>query len=371
MLALIACTAATTAPTASEHADAPVAPAQAPATPPQSITITGVDLHDGTVLRHGDTYYLYGTMYGCGFHWGDPGTPWCGFGVSTAPSLAGPWSQPTLLFDPDTAAPGTGKTFRELCRLYGAGCFNPRVVQRAGWGPNDGAWILWFNAPADFTMRRANAYWVMGGNNPAGPFGPQAGPPFGSVNKPALWSCHDNGDFSLVLDNPRPPMLLCTMADQTLAAERLDQWGTGGQPGQPKRHQLAGATRAEAPGAYRDPATGVWIMTWNELNCGYCSGAPTSYATAPTVDGPWTSPATVNSQWGSTPLGRRGISATSCGGQPRTVFEVDGAAYQLIDLWGAGGNQTGAGIHFERLEYRGEGAPNQPHQPFTPWRCGA
>mgnify|MGYP006976786279 CR=1 FL=1 len=112
-------------------------------------------------------------------------------------------------------------------------------------------------------------------------------------------------------------------------------------------------------------------MTWNEFNCGYCSGAPTSYATASAVDGTWVNPATVNPQWGSTPLGRRGISATSCGGQPRTVFEVDGQAWQWIDLWGQGGNQTHARVPLEPLIYRGEGAPNQPHQPFVPWRCGA
>lgn len=344
---------------------APRADAEVPP-PPGSVTITGLDLHDGTIVKDGDRYILVGTRYGCGFTWGVAGTPWCGFGVSTAPSLAGPWSVPQLLFDPNLVSPYSGTSFRELCGRGGAGCFNPRLVQRTGWGPNDGAWILWFNAPADFP--RGNAYYALGGNSPTGPFGPAAGAPFGSIGKPSLWSCHDNGDFSIVRDDPRPPMMLCTMADQTLGSERLSYWGASGERGT-GRHNLAGAVKAEAPGAYRD-GSGKWVMTWNELNCGYCAGAPTSYATSTAIDGAFSSPLNVNNAWGATPLGRRGLSATSCGGQSRTVTVLDGQAWQVIDLWGAGGNQTQAAIHLEPLTYRGPGAPNRPHQPFAPWACG-
>lgn len=337
-----------------------------PAQPPGSVTITGLDLHDGTVIKNGDTYYLYGTRYACGFQWGVSGTPWCGFGVSTAPSLSGPWSTPTLLFNPNDISPYSKTSFRTLCGKGGAGCFNPRLVQRSGWGPNDGAWILWFNAPADYPV--ANAYYAMGCNSPTGPCGANAGAPFGSTSKPNLWSCHDNGDFSIVRDDPRPPMMLCTMADQTLGSERLSFWGASGQQGT-GRHNLAGAAKAEAPGAYRTPS-GTWVMTWNELNCGYCAGAPTSYATSSAVDGAWSSPPNTNTSWGSTPLGRRGLSATSCGGQSRTVTVLDGQAWQVIDLWGQGGNQTNAAVHLEPLTYRGPGVANRPHQPFQPWRCG-
>lgn len=336
---------------------------------PASATIAGLDLHDGTIVQDGDRLIMVGTRYGCGFAWGVAGTDWCGFGVSTAPSLQGPWSTPTLLFDPNIPAPGTGKTFRQLCAAAsGAGCFNPRMTQRSGWGPNDGAWILWFNAPADFVLRGANAYWALGGNSPTGPFGAQAGGPFGSTGKPALWSCHDNGDFSIVRDDPRPPMMLCTMADQTLSSERLSYWGASGEQGT-GRHNLAGAVKAEAPGGYRD-ASGAWIMTWNELNCGYCAGAPTSYATSSAIDGTFTSPPNANTAWGATPLGRRGISATSCGGQARTVTVLDGQAWQVIDLWGTGRNQTWSPVHLEPLNYLGASPERVPHQPFAPWTCG-
>ncbi|MFD0571944.1 hypothetical protein ACFQ0T_25405 [Kitasatospora gansuensis] len=65
---------------------------------PMPVTIKSIDLHDGMVLKDGSTYYLYGTEYGCGFRWLDARAPWCGFGVSTAPSPDGPWSPPRLLF---------------------------------------------------------------------------------------------------------------------------------------------------------------------------------------------------------------------------------------------------------------------------------
>lgn len=342
----------------------------APVPPPASVTIAGLDLHDGTIVKAGSTFYLYGTRYGCGFQWGINGTPWCGFGVSTAPTLNGPWSAPTLLFNPNDLSPYAKMSFKTLCGSQsGAGCFNPRMIQRTGWGANDGAWILWFNAPADFARAGANAYYALGCNSPTGPCGAAAGPPFGSTGKPSLWSCYDNGDFGIVLDNPRPPMMLCTMRDQTLGSERLSYWGASGEQGT-GRHNLAGATKAEGPGAYRDPATGTWVLTFNELNCGYCSGSPTSYATSSSVDGVWTSPPNVNTAWGAVPLGRRGISATSCGGQARTITVLDGQAYQVIDLWYGSRNETNAPVQLEPLTYRGPGPIGGVHQPFMPWRCG-
>jgi hypothetical protein len=340
-----------------------------PAPPPGSVTIAGLDLHDGTIVKDGNQYVLVGTRYGCGFQWGAAGTPWCGFGVSTAPTLTGPWSTPQPLFNPADTSPYSGTSFRALCGQYGAGCFNPRLVQRTGWGPDDGAWILWFNAPADYQRAGANAYYSMGCASAAGPCG-VAGGAYASVTKPSLWSCTGNGDFSLVRDDPRPPMMLCTMPDQTLASERLSFWGATGERGT-GRQKLAAAVKAEAPGAYRDPATGAWLMTWNEFNCGYCSGSPTSYATSTAIDGAFTSPPNSNTAWGATPLGRRGLSATSCGGQARTVTVLDGQAWQVIDLWGPGGNQAGAAVHLEPLTYRGAAPFGQPHQPFAPFTCGA
>jgi len=69
---------------------------EAPATP-GSVTLSGLDLHDGTIVQDGGKVYAYGTRYGCGFRWLHR-SPWCGYGVSEAASLTGRWSRPKLLF---------------------------------------------------------------------------------------------------------------------------------------------------------------------------------------------------------------------------------------------------------------------------------
>jgi len=328
------------------------------------VDVTGVDLHDGMVTQVGAVTYLYGTEYGCGFTWGQHNTPWCGFGVATSTDLVH-WTTPVLLVKPTDTDPWTGTTWQVECGGTGAGCFNPRMIQRTGWGPNDGVWILWFNAPADYNRSFANAYYAMGCNGPAGPCGQNAGPPFGSTHKPSLALCGGNGDLALVPQVGAPPVLLCTNADQTLSEEQLSVWGTDGV-GTGATH-LAGLGNVESPGAYRD-SSGTWILTYSDPNCGYCTGDGTGYATAPTVTGPWTAPAATGVAPPAT--GRRDLSATSCGGQPRTVSVINGQPYEGIDLWTGSLNEPGAGLHYEPLTYTATGgAPGTVWQPFTPWPC--
>jgi len=323
-------------------------PSAAAAVPPAPVTLTGIDLHDGQIVKSGSTYYLYGTMYGCGFQWAQAGTPWCGFGVSTAPALEGPWTAPKLLFSPTDTDPWTGTTWAVECGGTGAGCFNPRMLIRSGWGPDDGVPILWFNSPADYARSKANAYNAMGCNSLTGPCGPSAGAPYGSYAKPALYVCGGNGDFTLAAVGGQLPAIICTMpGTSALAVEQLTKWGTGGTGTGAKN--VAGLTGVESPGAWQDPTTGTWVMTYSDPACGYCAGTGTSYATAPTVYGPWTAPA--NAGWSAPATGRRDISATSCGGQPRTVSLVDGVPWQGIDLWRGTADETLAGLHFEPLTY--------------------
>lgn len=329
---------------------------------PATFDVAGVDLHDGMMLQQGGTYYLYGTEYGCGFNWLTHGTPWCGFGVSTATSLAGPWSVPVLLFSPSAVDPWTGTTWTVECGGTGAGCFNARMIQRT-WGPGDGVWILWFSAPADYTRSTANAYYAMGCNGPAGPCGYVA--PNGSVHKPSLRVCGGNGDIGFAQPVGAAPYLLCTNANQTLSEEQLGFWGVDGTG--VGSTALAGLPDVESPGAYLD-AGGTWVLTYSDPNCGYCDGDPTGYATASSPAGPWTAP--VEAGFGAPPAGRRDLSATSCGGQARTVSILGGQAYEGIDLWTGSANETAAGLHFEPLTYRGGAPPpGTLWQPFTPWEC--
>jgi hypothetical protein len=356
--------------TTASRAAAPLAPALT-ATVLAPVTTAGVDLHDGQILKVGTTYYWYGTMYGCGFQWGQSG-PWCGFGVSMSSALTGPWSTPQLLFSPQSTDPWTGTTWAAECGSTGAGCFNPRMIVRTGWGPNDGVPILWFNSPADYSRSGANAYNVMGCNSLTGPCGPTAGPPYGSYNKPPLYVCSDNGDFSLISIPGQLPAIVCTMAGSSpLNIEQLNEWGAGGT-GVGAR-TIGSLTGVESPGMWRDTATGSWVLTYSDPYCGYCAGTSTGYATASSPYGPWSAPGNVG--WAAPSWSRRSISADSCGGQPRTVSVLDGQPWQVVDLWRGTANETSAGTHLQPLVYDpalgtgtpGDGGLHRP--PFTRWTC--
>jgi hypothetical protein len=332
-----------------------------------------LDLHDGMVADFGGTYYAYGTSYACGYNWYVANTPWCGFGVSTAPSLAGPWSTPTLLFPADSTDPWTNTSWQTECGGNGLGCFNPRMIQRTGWGSNDGVFVLWFNSPQDWTNTHANAYNAMGCNGPAGPCGPTAGAPHGSYTKPSLNYCGGNGDFGVINSATagQAPALICTQPGaSSLSMEQLNWWGVGGQSGA-GASSVAGLSSIEGPGGYYDTASGKYVITYSDGNCGYCAGTTTGYATATSLLGPYTAPANVAAA--SPPVtGRRDIDATSCGGQPRTVSVVDGQPYQGIDLWTGSRNETSAGVLYEPLQYlnpSNTAGDGQPWQPFTPWTC--
>ncbi|MEZ0089963.1 hypothetical protein [Streptacidiphilus sp. EB129] len=321
----------------------------APAVHRAAIVSAGVDSHDGTVVKSGSTYVRVGTIYGCGYVWSKPGTPWCGIGASTAPSLSGPWSTPAPMFPPDSIDPYTGQSWQVECGGTGAGCFNGRLVQRLGWGANDGAWILFFNSPADYVRDGSNAYNAMGCNSVTGPCGPTAGGPYGSYAKPSLSHCFGNGDFGFITPPSGPPAMVCTMAGGgSLNEDQLNQWGNEGSG--TGASAIGGITSIEAPGGWWDPGTQEYWLSFSDPYCGYCTGTGTGYATATSLYGPWTAQTDLTASPGAAPrTGRRDISATSCGGQPRTVFVADGQAYEWIDLWTGSPNETGAGVDFVPL----------------------
>jgi hypothetical protein len=322
---------------------------------------TRLDLHDGVVQKFGDTYYAYGTLYGCGFRWAVK-SPWCGFGVSTATSLDGPWSATRILVSRWQRDPYSGWRLNGLCsaKTGGKGCFNPRMLQRP-----DGVFVLWFNAVAARTSARKNAYFVMGCNGPAGPCGKEAGAPHGSTHKPRLHQCNgNNGDFTVVADGS-DAVLFCSYGG-VLAEERLDRsWANGAGVGATR---LGGLTHVETPGVYRDDASGKWILTFSDRNCGYCAGTGTGYATAVNLVGRWTWPA--NKGWSAAANGRRLVDADSCGGQPRTVTTLDGVPYQGIDLWVGERNETNAGVRYEPLTFLNPAnEPGKSRRSFRPFSC--
>ncbi|PYC73992.1 hypothetical protein C7C46_24590 [Streptomyces tateyamensis] len=338
-------------------------PANIPGTAPvpAGVTVSGVDLHDGQIQKFGSTYYLYGTMYNCGYTWQQQPTPWCGFGVSTASSMSGPWSTPVMLFSKDAPDPyNPGHTYQDVCGNHRSGCFSPRMVQRSGWGAGDNVFVLWFNAPAYMSLPAPNtashAYMTMGCNGPTGPCGASAGAPYGTTHRPTLHQCDGaNGDPGLTADSERVAVgepssiaLICPSVGTTsVSVEQLDKWGTNGTGvGVDK---VPGIANAEAMGAYRD-ASGTWVMTFADHNCGYCAGTGAGYATAPHMLGPWT--VQGNKGVGQSDDARRIFSPGSCGGQVDTVSVIDGQAWEKIDLWTGAMNEKGANLRFEPLNFK-------------------
>ncbi|MFB7862878.1 hypothetical protein [Streptomyces sp. NPDC056069] len=321
----------------------------APPAFPASFTIRGVDLHDGQIVRFGHTYYMYGSMYGCGFEWYAPPTPWCGFGVSTAPTPRGPWSTPVPLFDPAAVDPWTRASWQDTCGGTAQGCFNPRMIRRTGWGRDDGAFVLWFNSPRHYSLDGSNAYNVMGCASAAGPCGPGAGPD-GWYRKPALSFCNGNGDFGIIASGTpgAPPAIVCTQPGAAqLNLEELDRQGSGGHGVGVRK--VAGLTDVEGPGGYWDPVWRRYVLTYADTACGYCSGTPIGYATAPSLYTGWSAPGNVG--WSAPVSGRRVFDGNSCGGQPRTVTVLDGRPWQIIDLWLGTRNEAAAPTHLVPLSY--------------------
>ncbi|MEV5721928.1 family 43 glycosylhydrolase [Amycolatopsis mediterranei] len=289
------------------------ASAVAPDTPQQ---IPDVDGHDGMINKVGNTYYLYGTRYACGFQWRNPDSDFCGFGVWSSPDKVH-WTDLGNLFDPNGhnswgGIVRDGENWQQTCVKHtGAGCFNPRMVQRQ----SDGVWILWFNAPDDWNRARANAYYALGCNGPAGPCGSEAGGAHGSTNKPNMSVCYDNGDFSIVNDGGTA-YIVCTMANQTLNIEQLDQWWVNGV-GAGARN-VANRDDVESPAIFRSGS--VLYMTYSAPNCGYCPGTGASYSYSTTgMFGPW--------------YAGGQISAKSCNGQVRSLSWMDGGLVEWIDQW--------------------------------------
>lgn len=315
--------------------------------PPAPVLISGIDLHDVTIKKYGSKFYMYGSMYACGYEWYVQNTPFCGFGVSTADALTGPWSAPKLLFDPNSADPSAGRSWQQTCGGTGQGCFNPRMIQRTGWGASDGVFILWFNAPRQYSEGAPHAYNVMGCAGPAGPCGPGV-KPNGSYNKPALTACKGaNGDFGMIERPGAYPALICSLASASgLSVEQLNWSGSGGNGGVV---DIAGMSHVEGPGGWWDAAANRYVVTYSAEGCGYCAGTPIGYAESPQLLTGWTAPGNVG--WGAPGYARRTFDTSSCGGQPRTVTVLDGQPWQVIDLWLGLRNETNADTYLVPLDY--------------------
>lgn len=219
-----------------------------------------IDAHDGEIQRFGDTYYLYGTSYGCGYvRLERPTTPWCGFKVYSSADLTH-WTDRGYLFDPTTA------DWQARCDSATLSCYRPHVA----YDKATGKYVLWVN-----TYDNAVDYHVFTGDSPVGPFV--------EVATPKL-VYNGGGDMDLFVDDDGTAYLAHSITgggNYDIAVEKLDASYTSGA-GQAVR---LGMKHTEAPSLFE--RAGTYYLVISDPYCAYCAGTGASYVTAPTPLGPW------------------------------------------------------------------------------------
>jgi glycosyl hydrolase family 43 len=220
-----------------------------------------VDAHDGQLARFGDTYYLYGTSYDCGYRW-QINSSFCGFKVYSSTDLAH-WTDRGFVVQP-----------------YQCGdCFRPHVI----YDPATSKYVLWTNdsstAPGDFRVYTSDS--------PTGPFTQQALPTL------AFSDC--GWDFGLYQDPATGRGYMvdtdCPDGAKGLVVQQLnpDDLSADGQ-----------YTVIHMPDPVESPAmfsrNGTYYITMSDPTCGYCTATGTGYLTARSPLGPWSGAAT-QSPW--------------------------------------------------------------------------
>lgn len=233
-----------------------------------------IDAHDGEIERFGDTYYLYGTSYGCGFRWQSPGAPFCGFRVYSSPDLEH-WTNRGLLFDAATPQ------WQHRCDGSTYGCYRPHVVHN----DSTGQYVLWINS-YDVPV----GYHVFTSSSPTGPFTEQPVPSLGVNDNVPVGV--NNGDHDVFVDRDGTAYLAFTdwRAGGELVIAQLDRSylsGTG-------KYVRLGTRSTEAPSLFRRGDR--YYITYSDPNCGYCTTG-TSYLSAPSPLGPWTGSGTSPDTW--------------------------------------------------------------------------
>ena len=219
-----------------------------------------VDAHDGQLARFGDSYYLYGTSYDCGYRWQINST-FCGFKVYSSPDLVH-WTDRGFVVQPYQCA----------------GCFRPHVI----YDPVTSKYVLWTNDGGVAGNFRAYT-----SGSPTGPFTEQPLPHL------AYSDC--GWDFGLYQDPQTGRGYMvdtdCPDGAHGLIVQELnpDDLSADG------RYSII-----HMPGPVESPAMfsrhGTYYIAMSDPTCGYCPSTGTGYFTAPTPLGPWTGAGT-DSPW--------------------------------------------------------------------------
>jgi hypothetical protein len=293
-----------------------------------------IDAHDGEIALFGDTYYLYGTSYDCGFEWQNKNAAFCGFKVYTSKDML-TWTDKGQLFDAKT------DLWQSRCNGNTYGCFRPHVV----YNKKTKRYVLWVNV-----YDNVSGYRVFTSKTPIGPFTEVAEPTI-KVNAGAPAAGLNNGDHDLFIDDDGTGYIAITdwKKGGSIITEKLsDDYLTGtGVVGEPVTD-----TKTEAPGMFK--RNGLYYIVYSDPNCGYCAGTGTSYRTAKSPLGPWSAPKKINDN--------------SCGGQPSFVSTIKLSSGTVFlfgsDLWNnAAKNEALANYFWAPLSFNADGS-------IIPFECG-
>lgn len=286
-----------------------------------------LDAHDGTLALFGDTYYLYGTSYACGYEY-QRNSKFCGFKVYSSPDLVH-W---------------TDRGFAVPARECGY-CFRPHVLYNAA----TATYVMWTDA--------GGAYHVFTSATPTGPFIQKPNPSLaigGAVDE-ALYQDDDGTGWLIHNTTQVAAGLTADMVVEKLTPDYLKTTGESVR---------LGLGDVEAFAVFKRDGTYHALMS--DPSCAYCSGS-TGEMTAKSMLGPWTGAwydsNGVHQSGRKQPRWRaRIVNADNCGGQPLQTLPLvreDGttAWYFVSDRWNnRAPNESLANLYIGPLAFAADGA---------------
>lgn len=258
-----------------------------------------LDAHDGSVLQVGNTYYLYGTSYACGYQYRHDSS-FCGFKAYSSTDLVH-WTDRGYVM-----APG-------VCGY----CFRPHVVYNA----STHKYVMWADG--------GGHYLVATSATPTGLFDRQADPSLnvGEAVDVSLYVDDDGTGYAIHNTTKDVGSGTADMVVEKLSADYLTT-----VPGQSVR---LGLGDVEAFTVFK--RAGVYHALMSDPSCAYCSGA-TGEMTATSMLGPWSGawfdPNGVHQDGRAEPRYRaRIVNQNNCGGQPLASFPVTSRAGKTTYLF--------------------------------------
>jgi hypothetical protein len=286
-----------------------------------------LDAHDGTLVMFGETYYLYGTSYDCGYQYRQ-NSKFCGFKVYASPDLVH-WTDRGFVVPPADCP-------------Y---CFRPHVIFNAA----TSTYVMWSDA--------GGAYHVYTSSSPTGPFARRADPQLavGRAVDESLFVDDDGKAYLIHNTTQVAPTLTADMVVEPLTSDFLATTGASVR---------LGLGDVEAFAVFK--RNGTYHALMSDPTCAYCSGA-TGEMTSTSMMGPWSGawndPNGVDQSGRSEPRMRaRIVNANNCGGQPLAVLPVpqaDGStAYLFVsDRWNnRAPNESLANFYLGPLPFDANGA---------------